>query len=208
MSGPVSIFPRDVEGQPQPCDPSAGCRFSIYPMTDAYVSVIVDALAQTPSDGLEVVTDDVSTYLAGEPAAMLGFVAQTIVAVSRRTGHVAVTLLLSRGCPGEGPCRPYSPASLTRATRAASIDPTGIRAAAHFSLYPLGVPGYMEIINSEIELAKEAGLFARAEHFTSRLEGDLAEVLSAIGDSWGRADASHVVAHATISVGSPTRQQP
>lgn len=208
MSDSVTTNPREVEEQPHPCDPSAGCRFSIYPMTDAYVPVIVDALAQTPSDGLEVVTDDVSTYLAGEPAAMLSFVAQTIVAVSRRTGHVAATLLLSRGCPGEGPCLPDAPASFTRATRAASIELAGIRAAAHFSLYPLGVPGYMEIIGSEIELAKEAGLYARAEHFTSRLEGDLAEVLSAIGDSWARADASHVVAHATISVGSPTRKQP
>jgi len=65
----------------------------------------------------------------------------------------------------------------------------------------------MEIIEAEIGRVREAGLYAGAEHFTSRLEGDLAEVLAAIGHSWARTDASHVVAHATISVGSPTRME-
>lgn len=211
MTDTVIAGTRGVEAQA--AAPSSGLRFSLYPMTDSFAAVILDALADAPGDGLEVATDDVSTYLAGDPDAMLCFVEQVVVAASRRTRHVACTLLLSRGCPGEEACAPDGatpagplPGHDRRSER--RVQPTGVRAAAHFSLYPLGTPSYMGIIEAEIERAKEAGLYARAEHFTSRLEGDLAEVLSAIGDSWARADASHVVAHATISVGSPTRPQP
>lgn len=208
MSDPVTTVPR-TEQEQAPAIAPAGCRFSLYPMTDEFVSVILDALAEARRDGLHVDTDDVSTYVSGEPEAMLGFVAQAVIAASRRTGHVTCVLLLSRGCPGEAPCRPdASPPGSPWRPGIRRLEPTGVRAAAHFSLYPLGSADYMEIIDAEIERTKAAGLYSRAEHFASRLDGDLADVLSAIGDSWARADVHHAVAHATISVGSPTRRQP
>lgn len=206
MPDATATIPREG-GQPA-LEPTAqaGCRFSLYPMTDEFVSLILDSLKEAPADGLEVVTDDVSTYLAGEPEEMLRFVANVVAAAAGRTQHVACTLLLSRGCPGEGPCEPdrFGPGRSLEAA-GGRIAPTGIRAAAHYSLYPLGVPDYMELIDSEIERARQAGVFARGEHFASRLEGDLAEVLSVIGDGWAGAAATHTVAHATISVGSPSR---
>lgn len=181
----------------------AGCRLAVYPMTDAYVSVILDALANPPRDDLTVVTDDVSTYVGGEPNRILAFVTQAIVAASRRTHHVVATLLLSRGCPGEEICQPEDGRTRERPI-IRPLQPSGISVAAHFSLYPLGTPAYMDLIGSAVEAAKAAGVYVRSEHFTSRLEGDLAEVLFAIADNWARSAADHVVAHATLSIGSPT----
>ena len=184
-----------------------GCRFSLYPMTDTFVSVILDALKAASAEGLEVQTDDVSTYVTGDEDAMLAFVQQVVVAASKRTQHVVCTLLLSRGCPGEEECELDSsaPWPLPHVRRIDPI-PTGVRAVVHLSLYPLGIPDYMDVIYREIGKAKETGTYKRAEHFASRLEGDVAEVFATIQDCWDRAEANarHVVAHATISVGSPT----
>lgn len=184
-----------------------GCRFSLYPLTDAFVSIILDALKGGSMQGLDVRTDDVSTYVSGDEDAMLAFVQQALVAASKRTPHVVCTLLLSRGCPGEEMCE--VDATAPRAAphvRRTDLHLTGVRAAAHFSLYPLGIVDYMDVIYREIGKAKEAGTCTRAEHFASRLEGDVAEIFATIPDCWDRAEvnAGHVVAHATISVGSPS----
>ena len=43
-----------------------GVRFSLFPMTDAFVPVILDAVQGLDRLGLEVEVDDVSTCLMGE----------------------------------------------------------------------------------------------------------------------------------------------
>jgi hypothetical protein len=81
-----------------------------------------------------------------------------------------------------------------------------VHVAAQWSLYPLGVPGYMDVIYREIKRTKEAGVFAGGRHFVSRLEGDLRHVLRAVHQSFDAAggDAGHVVAHVTLSANSPS----
>jgi uncharacterized protein YqgV (UPF0045/DUF77 family) len=188
-----------------------GCRFSIYPMTDNFVDVILGALSEVSKDGLEVVTDDVSTYVEGPEDQMLAYVQGVFTAAARRTQHVVCALLLSRGCPGEEECAldPDAPWP-EQHVRSGELQLTGIQAAAHLSLYPLGVPTYMDVIYREIGALKDRGTYKKAEHFASRLEGDIAEVFAGIQDAWDRAEADtrHVVAHATISVGSPSAATP
>ena len=84
-----------------------------------------------------------------------------------------------------------------------------VEVACQWSLYPLGVPNYMDLIYREIRHTKEAGVFTRGQHFVSRLDGELGTVLDAIRRSFeaATADAGHVVAHATFSANSPSRKQ-
>jgi hypothetical protein len=87
-----------------------------------------------------------------------------------------------------------------------TLEPTGLRAAAHWALYPLGTPDAMGPIAEAIETARNAGTWGGAESFATRLDGDLAAVVATVVDTWtavGRAVA-HVAAHATLSLGSPT----
>lgn len=185
-----------------------GARFALYPMRGDFVEVILGALAEVPRDGLVVETDDVSTFVQGPEDQMLGWIRDVTAAAARRGGHLVCSLLLSRGCPGEETCEADPAASPGPVHVRQPAPPTGIRCAAHFSLYPLGIPEYMDVIYREIGRAKKAGVYRRAEHFASRLEGDLADVFGAVQDCWDRAeaDARHVVAHVTISVGSPTAE--
>lgn len=190
-----------------------GARFSLYPMTDRFVPVILQALEGMPESGLEVETDDVSTFLEGHPDVVFGALERVYARAAGSHAHVVMTLLLSRGCPGETVCEP-APGAVACEVAETATPPTpgapeaeaGLRVACQWSLYPLGVPGYMEVIYREIKRSKESGVFTRGQHFVSRLDGELHTVLTAIRRAFDAAstDAGHVVAHATLSTNSPS----
>ena len=83
-----------------------------------------------------------------------------------------------------------------------------MQVACQWSLYPLGVPDYMDVIYQEIGRTKQAGVFTRGAHFVSRLEGEVGAVLQAIRGAFTAATerAGHVVAHVTLSANSPSRR--
>lgn len=185
--------------------PFFGARFSLHPMTDRYVPVILDAIKGLRDTGLEVETDDVSTFIGGDRNRVFAQLERVFAAAAKTGEHVAMTVLLSHGCPGETYCEATGEARAP--TRAgATGGKSGVTVSAQWSLYPLGSEGYMDVIYREIDRTKQAGVFARGAHFVSALRGDLADVLGAIRASFDAAcaDTGHVVAHATLSANSPT----
>ncbi len=184
--------------------PFFGARFSIYPMTDRYVPLILGAIDGLRDRGLEIETDDVSTFLGGDRNAVWSSLEEAFAKAARSGEHVVMSALISHGCPGETYCEP-DPHTGTAAAPIVRAG-TGIQAACQWSLYPLGEPGYMEVINREIDRTKQAGVFRKGAHFVSRLDGDLSEVLAAIRRSFDETCGSvgHVVAHLTLSANSPT----
>lgn len=137
-----------------------GARFSLYPMTDRYVPHILGALEALEDVALERETDDVSTFLSGEENLLFTTLATMFGAFVRGGEHVAVSLLLSRGCPGEpgeDVCDPVETAN--QVALPLEIQAGDPEIACQFSLYPLGVSGYMDAIYAEITAAgKAAGL--------------------------------------------------
>src|SRR5207245_11378102 len=131
---------------------------------------------------------------------------ERIFASAARTGeHVAMTVLLSHGCPGETYCEATGQVRAPR-TAAGATAKSGVTVGCQWSLYPLGTAGYMDVIYREIDRTKKKGVFARGQHFVSALQGDLTDVLGALRESFDAAcaEAGHVVAHATLSANSPT----
>jgi energy-coupling factor transport system substrate-specific component len=185
--------------------PFFGARISLYPMTDRYVPIILDAVRGLDATGLEVETDDVSTFIGGDRDRVFAQLERIFAAAARTGEHVVMTVLLSHGCPGETYCETTGEVR-TPAPAAASARTSGVAVSAQWSLYPLGSEGYMDVIYREIDRTKNAGVFAKGAHFVSALHGDLADVLGAIRTSFDAAcaDTAHVVAHATISANSPT----
>lgn len=185
-----------------------GARFSLYAMSNGFVEQILGALGPLEGAALERETDDVSTYLSGEENALFGALTNVFGAFVGGEDHVAISLLLSRGCPGEPGadiCDPVATASQT----AAPFDGPGGQhpVACQFSLYPLGVSGYMDAIYAEIHAAAEAaGLTVTPQHFCTRLEGPLALVMGQLRTAFDRAAeaSAHVVIHATLSANSPS----
>lgn len=192
-----------------PASYGIGARFSMHPMTDDFVPVILDALAAGQHREVVTSTDDVSTFVQGTESEVLGYLRDVIAAAGAGGGHVVAHVLLSRGCPGEVSCAlpddaGYAPEPLR------PLAATGLTAAAHWSLYPLSAEReHMAVIGAAIEAARADGIATGSAHFVTRLDGDLAAVLETIGQAWvtaGRA-VQHVVSHATVSLGSPTGRE-
>lgn len=85
-----------------------GCRFSLYPMSDNFVEVILGAVEGLKEPGLSVQTDDVSTCLIGEEDKVFATLEEAFAKAAQASGHLVMVVTLSRGCPGEpdGYCIP------------------------------------------------------------------------------------------------------
>ncbi|WP_440708026.1 YkoF family thiamine/hydroxymethylpyrimidine-binding protein [Herbiconiux sp. YIM B11900] len=195
-----------------PQDLGVGARFTVAVMDGDFAAILLAALADADATGLEVETDPVSTLVRGSEQRVLEYIAAVIAGAARGGQHVTASLLLSRGCPGEVTCS-TTPGLLAEAAPVPVLAPTGIRASAHWSLYPLddtGRPGeapdHLRDIYAAIDHAKELGTYVRGEHYATLLEGDLADVLGTVAAGWvlvGRS-VQHVTSHATLSIASPT----
>lgn len=189
-----------------------GARVTVAVMTDRYVDVITNALRQADATGLVVRTGDVSTYLGGAEPDLLRYLTDLTAAVAETGHHAAITIHLSRGCPGEVVCDLPGGAG-PRAVETPQPREVGRFGTAEWALYPLaddlqaGVePDHMRDIYAAIDLAKENGTFRGSEHFVTRLEGDLGTVLATAFAGWtmvGRT-VQHVTSHLTVSVNSPS----
>ena len=181
-----------------------GARFSLYPMTDRFVPVILGAIDTLGSSGLEVETDDVSTFIKGDRNAVWATLEDSFAKAARSGEHVVMTALISHGCPGEELCE-IDP--LTGSAGAPRVHPgKGVTVSCQWSLYPLGEPDYMDVIYKAVADTKADGVFSKGRHFVSHLEGDLDRVLTSIRRTFDAAceSAAHVTAHITLSANSPT----
>ena len=205
----MSTDPATIAGLPAHEALGVGLRFSLHPMSDRFVEVILGALDDADATGLTVTTTDVSTHVAGAEADLARYLRDAIAAAVERLGggHLAVNVLLSRGCPGAVRCDLGEVDTLPIVDPLA-LEPAGIPTAAHWALYPLGGDGHMEAIERGIAATEGDGTFVRVERFVTRLEGDLAEVLGSVFDAWTAAGAvvPHVTSHVFLSIGSPSGQ--
>ncbi len=130
----------------------SGAQVSLYPMTDGFVDIIVDAIGalQPYRATFRIETDDVSTLLIGPPDQLFPAMRDLFTAAARRGVHCVIAATVSRGCPGEPDdpiCVPVAQigsgeALATRIESAlanvAAAPAVGQRVTAQFSLYPLG----------------------------------------------------------------------
>ncbi|MGO1975115.1 MAG: YkoF family thiamine/hydroxymethylpyrimidine-binding protein [Propionibacteriaceae bacterium] len=193
-----------------PQEYGVGARFTLSVYDSDYVAVIVGALAESDAAGLTVETNDISTFVTGTEQRILEHLRDVITAAARSGAHLSASILLSRGCPGELHCA-LPPGVVALAAEPVTLDPSGVRARAHWSLYPLldaGTDGgeHMTPIYAAIEKAKTEGVYSGSDHFATRLDGDLAAVLETAANAWIGVGAAvqHVVTHLTVSINSPT----
>jgi hypothetical protein len=201
-----------------------GARFSLYPMSDRFVPIILHAIEGLRDSGLDVETDDVSTFLGGPPDAVFRALWRAFARAASTGEHVVMAVQLSYGCPGETVCLApaggaasglpsavagdLAPPDELGSSGSGAADAQALEVSAQWALYPLGVPHYMDVIYREIDRTKAAGVFTRGQHFVSRLDGDLGSVLNAIRRGFLAAcdSAGHVVVHATLAANSPSQE--
>lgn len=187
-----------------------GARITVGVMDDEYVRMITEAVAQADSSDLLVETGDVSTLVRGTEQRVTEYLRDLLLPLAKAGVHTSASLMFSRGCPGELECA--VPARTLRTAGLPDVGSTGVQVAAEWSLYPLAdgtddAPAdHMRDIYTAIDLAKDRGTYVSSEHFVTRLEGDLGDVLGTIAGGWVMAGQSvqHVTSHAVLSLNSPT----
>ncbi len=217
-------IPADATPAPAPLTPQqygVGARFTLSVYDSDYVAIILGALAEADAAGLTLETGDISTFVTGSEQRVLAYIRDVVAAAARSGAHLSAAVLLSRGCPGELQCAlPAGVAAI--GADPVTLDDTGVRARAHWSLYPLldgghgaggangadagGDADHMTPIYAAIERAKAEGVYSGSDHYATRLDGDLAAVLQTAANAWigvGRT-VQHVVTHLTISINSPS----
>lgn len=188
-----------------------GARFTLSVYDSDYVAIILGALAGASPVDLQIETDDISTFVAGSEQRIVEYLCDVVARAAGSGAHLSVSLLLSRGCPGELQCA-LPPGITALAAEPVTLDPTGVQARAHWSLYPLldGDAGadHMTPIYQAVDRARAEAVYSGSDHYATRLDGDLASVLATAANAWievGRT-VQHVVTHLTISINSPTRR--
>lgn len=196
-----------------------GARFTLSVYDSDYVRIILGALSECDASGLTVETNDISTFVSGSEQRVLSYLRDVIAAAAASGAHLSAAILLSRGCPGELACA-LPPGVPALGAAPIALPETGVRARAHWSLYPLLDAGadagaesvsaapqdHMAPIYAAIEGAKASGVFSGSDHFATRLDGDLALVLETVANAWIGVGCvvQHVVTHLTVSINSPT----
>lgn len=192
-----------------------GARVTAAVMTEDYARVLVDILSRLDTTGLVRETGDVSTYLGGHEAHLQRFLIDLAEDLARTEHHATVSVVLSRGCPGEVACALPEGAG-PRGTDVPAPRRTGRYASAEWALYPLAdqvapdgtAPDHMRDIYAAIDHARELGTFRGSEHFVTRLEGDVGDVVATAVAGWllvGRS-VQHVTSHLTLSLNSPSHE--
>ena len=188
--------------------PFFGCRFSLYPMTDSFVPVILDAVQEVRRPGIVVETDDISTCLVGVEPNVFAALRDCLARACKSGEHVVLSATFSKGCPGEGTVN-LEDFAFPADTDFTTKDGCEQEVACQFSIYPLGNLDYMKLIYDVVDITKKLGVYAGSSHFCTRLEGTIEDVFKALEASFEHTtkQTGHSVMVATLSCNSPTKKQ-
>ncbi|TWF52262.1 YkoF family thiamine/hydroxymethylpyrimidine-binding protein [Neorhizobium alkalisoli] len=199
----------------------SGAQISLYPMTDDFVGVIVNALSALDPyrERLRIETDDISTLIVGTPDIVFAAMRDLFVAAAKTGKHCVLHATISRGCPGEpddpmchvpemtGPLAPIEERKAQALAAVGSIPVAGQPSAAQFSLYTLGIDQHMDEIYGCIDFLKNSGVFDRSKNFCTKLRGDAAPVFATVHEAFVRfgPPQGHVTIDLTVSANSPSK---
>ncbi|MEI3599427.1 MULTISPECIES: YkoF family thiamine/hydroxymethylpyrimidine-binding protein [unclassified Oceanobacillus] len=183
-----------------------GCQFSLHPMSDNFVDIILSTLSEVDTSKVWKETDDVSTCIRGKMIHVFD-VAKAIFLHAANTGeHVAMNGTFSIGCPGDTEADAYMDETdipLNEEKTKSILQIAGCK----FSLYPMGHEDYMDKIYEQINLSKHRNVTVTSTHYATRLDGDVHDIFNALHESFElvQEKVSHVTMTFSLSANSPTK---
>lgn len=184
-----------------------GASFTLSPMCDDFVGVILDTLEKTDTSKVWIETDDVSTVVRGKLVHVFD-VTKAICVYAARTGkHVSFQVKYTTGCPGNEETNAYLKQDDVPGNTMSKADKT-LYAAAKFSLYPIGATEFMETIMEQVERMKEYVSVTRVPYAT-KLEGGLVEMFEGLEKVFRATvdtGSHHNVMMLSVSMNSPSHK--
>ena len=185
----------------------SGCRFSLYPMTDNFVSVILGALEKTDTSAVWSQSDALSTVYRGKLPYVADAVRALFINAWQPEVHMALEGQFSKGCPGDTD----GDSLLDRegeAPNRAKIQDRHFPVLCKLALYPMGTGDYIDEIAKVWRMAEAEGLNPLTIHYATRIEGDVQKVFDYLEEVCRLMEQSvpHYILHFTLSVNSPTNE--
>ena len=189
--------------------PIAGCRFTLYPMSDKYIEIILGALKKTDTSAVWSETDALSTVYRGKLPYVADAVQALFLNAYRPGAHMALEGQFSKGCPGDV----SGDTVLNRegeAPNAELVKDIHFPVHCKLALYPLGDAQYIDEIAKVWYMAQEEGLNPKTIHYATRIDGDVQDVftyLTHVCELMENAPTvHHYVLHFTMNCNSPTEE--
>jgi energy-coupling factor transport system substrate-specific component len=184
-----------------------GCQFSLHPMSDQFVDIILSTLEEVDTSKVWMETDDVSTCIRGKMVHVFD-VTKAIFLHATKTGvHVAMNGTFSIGCPGDSDADVYMDETDTPINED-KVESISQVAGCKFALYPLGREDYMDKIYEQIDLSKHRDVTVSPTHYATRLDGEVHSLFQALHKSFELVQdkVSHVTMTFNLSANSPTNK--
>lgn len=191
----------------QVCGPSniAGASFTLSPMCDQFVDVILNALKEVDTSKVWMDTDDVTTTVRGKLPHIFDVTKAILLHASATGEHVSFQSTYSIGCPGDSAGDVFMAEDDQRMNHEETKDIKQF-IAAKFSLYPLGGGNYMDTIYEQIEAMKEH-VDVTSAHYSTRLHGEVNAIfngLEKVFQTTVENGSKHTVMTVSISANSPS----
>ena len=187
--------------------PISGCRFTLYPMCDDFINMILGSLEKTDTSAVWSETDALSTVYRGKLPYVVDAVKALFLNAYRENVHMAIEGQFSKGCPGDV----SGDSVLNRegeAPNKESIKDIHFQVHCKLALYPMGDADYIDEIARVWYLAKESGLEPQTIHYATRIDGDVQEIFSYLHKVCELMENSekvhHYILHFTMNCNSPT----
>lgn len=185
----------------------AGCRVSLYPMSDQFITLLSKSIKTNRLDAVWSDTDLFSTLYRGKQESVVDAAAGLFVRTYRPEVHSVCELTFSKGCPGDV-AQDYVFNNENPTPNSSFISQYGnFTVQCKYSFYAFGITNYMNEIAEVVTLAKKRNLYEGSTHYVTILEGTAAELFAYFEEVLAYADEhiEHYVLEATLSVNSPSK---
>lgn len=182
-----------------------GCRFSLSPMSDHYIDIILGSIGKVDTSRVWKMTDKLSTVYRGKRIHVLDGLKACFLYSYRDDIHMTMEATVSKGCPGDVEADAYL-AEDDILVNEPQIQDIHFPVVGKISLYPMGVQNYMEYIAKVVNLAIDKGIYGGSSHYVTILEGDVQDIFQYVNEAIRlcEEEVSHYIFQITLSVNSPT----
>lgn len=181
-----------------------GCRFSLAPMSDDFISIILDAVKKTDVSNVWSDTDELSTIYRGKRIHVLDALKACFINAYRPGVHMTMEATISKGCPGDTLADSYMGKGNSLINESIIKD-VHFPVSVKFALYPMGVPDYMKYIAEVVNRSIDLGIYDRTAHYVTVLKGDVQDIFSFFDEASAYCEkaVSHYIMEITFAVNIP-----
>ncbi|WP_347300048.1 YkoF family thiamine/hydroxymethylpyrimidine-binding protein [Dolosigranulum savutiense] len=153
-----------------------GVNFTLSPMSDSFVDIILGAVGQVDLSNVWAETSHVGTTYRGEKKAVFDALAACTLHAYQEGTHMSLHATISQGCPGDVDRDYKAPESESKRVNASNVADIHFDVLGRFSLYPLGQADYMSVIADVVNQGIDCGVIKESAHYGTVLSGDVHEV--------------------------------